>query len=195
MSLFLSLPGQIVFYVVLVLLIAIQNTMILVLRRRAPPLKTKSESKASSLRIWNLSPLLTLFVTLLLGYTQIGPLPDWGYYPGLLVAILGFAVVYWGYWTLGRYLSPELVIYQGHQLVERGPFRFVRHPVYSGLLLAVVGFGFAVQSWAAIVCDVIIYAVSFGYRLRAEEGLLISEFGDQYKSYSRRVKRLIPFIY
>ncbi len=195
MSLFLSWPGQIVFYAVLVLLLAIQGTIVLILRRHAPPPKTKSESNAGNPRIWNLSPLLTLSFTLLFGYTQIEPLPDWGYFLGLFVAILRFVILYWGYWTLGRYFSPELIIYQDHQLVKRGPYRFVRHPVYSGLLLAVVGFGFAVQSSAAIVCAVIIYAVSFGYRMRAEEKLLMSEFGEQYASYCKRVKRLIPFIY
>jgi protein-S-isoprenylcysteine O-methyltransferase Ste14 len=195
MSLFLSLPGQILVYSVLVLVSAIQGTFIAILRKRAPATKAKSESKSSKSRIWSLSPLLALFVALSLAYTQIGPLPDSVFYPGLLIAILGYSILYWGYWTLGRNFSTELTIYQDHQLVERGPYRFVRHPVYSGLLLATVGFGLAVQSWAAIVCDLIIYAVAFGYRLRAEEKLLISEFGDQYKSYSRRVKRLIPFIY
>ena len=80
----------------------------------------------------------------------------------------------------------EAVIYQGHQLVVRGPFRFVRHPMYTGFSLMFVGMGLAVQSLAAVV---------FGHRITIEEKALISEFDEEYVSYSRRVKRrVIPFI-
>jgi protein-S-isoprenylcysteine O-methyltransferase Ste14 len=194
-SVFLSEPGQIVFYTVLVVAFAIQIGIISIIRKRAPPLKTRSESKLSNPRIWGLNVPLGLAITLLLGYTQIGPLPDWSFYLGLSIGILGYALVYWGYWTLGQYFSAEVAIYQGQELVERGPYRFVRHPVYSGIFLAVIGGGFAVQSWAAVVLLVIMYAILFRYRIAAEEQILISEFGEQYQSYSKRVKRLIPFIY
>ncbi len=195
MSVFLSEPGQIVFYTVLVLAFAIQIATVSILRRRAPPLKTKSNSKLSNPRIWGLNIPIGIAITLLLGYTQIGPLPDWSFFLGLSIGILGYALVYWGYWTLGQYFSAEMVIYQGQELVERGPYRFVRHPVYSGIFFAVIGGGFAVQSWVAVILLVIMYAILFRYRIAAEEKVLISEFGEQYQSYSKRVKRLIPFIY
>jgi protein-S-isoprenylcysteine O-methyltransferase Ste14 len=194
-SIFLSEPGQIVFYTVLVVAFAIQLGIISILRKRAPPLKTKSESRVSDPRIWGLNIPLGIAIMLLFGYSQIGSLPDWSFYLGLSIGILGYALVYWGYWTLGQYFSAEVAIYQGQELVERGPYRFVRHPVYSGIFLAVIGGGFAVQSWAAVVLLVIMYAILFRYRIAAEEKVLISEFSEQYISYSKRVKRLIPFIY
>jgi protein-S-isoprenylcysteine O-methyltransferase Ste14 len=194
-SVFLSEPGQIVFYTVLVVAFAIQLGIISIIRKRAPPLKTKSESKLSNPRIWGLNIPLGIAIMLLFGYSEIGSLPDWSFYLGLSIGILGYALVYWGYWTLGEYFSAEVAIYQGQELVERGPYRFVRHPVYSGIFLAVIGGGFAVQSWAAVVLLVIMYAILFRYRIAAEEKVLISEFGEQYQSYSKRVKRLIPFIY
>src|SRR2546428_14028897 len=82
--------------------------------------------------------------------------------------------------------SQALVIYQGHQLVERGPFRFVRHPMYTGLILVYLGIGWAVQSWVAAVLitllTAILVATFFRYRIPEEEKALISEFGDQYTS-------------
>lgn len=195
MSVFLSELGQIVFYTILVLLFSIQITIILRLRQHAAPLKVRSASSVSNPRIWGLNVPLAILVTLLLGYTQLGPLPDWSYYLGLSLAVIGSGIVYWGYFALGRYFSGEIVIYQGHQLVERGPFRFVRHPVYSGIFLSAIGGGFAVQSWAAVIFLLIMYSILFRYRIPAEEKVLISEFGEQYQSYSKRVKRLIPFIY
>lgn len=195
MSIFLSEPGQIVFYIVLVLSYSVPIAIALRFRKQAPPLKAKSNSKLSNPRIWGLNIPLGLFVVLFLGYTQIGPLPDWSFYLGLIVAILGNVLVSWGYWTLGRYFSGELVIYHDHKLVDWGPYRFVRHPVYSGIFLEFIGGGFAVQSWAAVVSLVIMYGLLFRYRIAAEEELLISQFGEKYNSYSKRVKRLIPFIY
>ena len=80
-------------------------------------------------------------------------------------------------------------------MVERGPFRFVRHPMYTGLFLVYLGIGWAAQSWAAVVLVILATAIFGSYRIPVEEKALISEFGEQYISYSKRVKRLIPFIF
>ncbi len=170
MSIFLSELGQIVFYTILVVSFLIAGTIALTLRKHNPPLKDMSKSKISNQRTWGLNVPVGLFVILLFGYTQIGgPLPDWSYYLGLILSILGVAVTSWAYTTLGQYFSDQVVIYHGHQLVERGPYRFVRHPAYSGIFLAVVGFGLAVQSWASVVSVIILYAILLGYRIAVEE--------------------------
>lgn len=79
--------------------------------------------------------------------------------------------------------------------MERGPFRFVRHPMYTGLILVYVGIGLAAQSWAAVILTVVATVIFGAYRIPEEEKALISEFGEQYSAYARRVKRLIPFIF
>ena len=158
--------------------------------------------KAEPTRAQKLSGLLSILVlifvvliTPLFGYAGIAPLPDWTYFLGLPLFVLGLAIVSWAVRTLGRNYSPQVLIYQGHQLVERGPYRFIRHPAYTSGFLLAAGWGFMAQSWAAVVITAIALAIGTGYRIRVEEKLLISEFGEQYKSYSRRVKRLVPFIY
>jgi len=196
-SIFLSVPGQILFYAVFFSIFLCSHSLLILTRiRHAPSPKAKfgpgamSILLAGSLFLWSL-----VLVSALFGYAGIGVLPDWTYYLGLSLSVLGNVIWFWGYQTLGRYYSQALVIYQDHQLVERGPFRFVRHPMYTGLILVYVGIGWAVQSWAAVVLTGLAASLLPAYRIRVEEKALISEFGEQYISYSKRVKRLIPFIF
>jgi len=197
MSIFLSGPGQIVFYAVFFSIFLCSHSLLILTRiRHAPSQKAKfgpgarSILVAGSLFLWSL-----VLVSAWFGYTGIGVLPDWTYYLGLSLSLLGNLIWFWGYQTLGRYYSQAIVIYQGHHLVERGPYRFVRHPMYTGLILVYVGIGWAAQSWAAVVLTSLATTIFGAYRIPVEEKALTSEFGEQYASYSRRVKRLIPFIF
>ncbi len=196
MSVFLSWPGQIVFYTIVAVYIAVNAIIDVISQRHAPRLKTNpSISSKRSTSLGGLALIIVILIALLFGYTGIGLLPDWSYYLGLSLAALGLAIIVWGKLILGRNYSNQLIIYHGHQLVERGPYKFVRHPIYTGGLLAFVGLGLLVQSWTSLIFNLILFALIFSYRIRAEEMVLISEFGEQYQSYAKRVKRLIPFIY
>jgi protein-S-isoprenylcysteine O-methyltransferase Ste14 len=194
MPIFLTVPGQILFWAAAVANFALLGRAVAYARKHAPPMKTKSESAASS-RVLTLVGPGGVVVALLLGYTSTGLLPDWSYYLGWVIGVVGLALFVWGSSTLGRYYSPDVVIYQAHQLQEKGPYRFVRHPIYAGIFLSLVGVGFLVQSWIAVVFMVVVVGSVFGHRITVEEKVLVNEFGEQYTSYSRRVKRLVPFIY
>jgi protein-S-isoprenylcysteine O-methyltransferase Ste14 len=80
---------------------------------------------------------------------------------------------------------------QGHELIERGPYRYVRHPIYTGLLLALVGTALLFGEWRAVLGFVIMF-VSFWRKLRLEETWLSEYFGPAYGEYMQRVKALIP---
>ena len=173
------------------MVLILQPLAIFLMRRRnTPPVKTRFRN-ASTVG----ATVILIPVTLWFGYTSIGLLADWAYYLGFLLSVLGNGVYFSGYQTLGRNFSLEVVIYQGHQLVETGPYRFIRHPMYLALLLASVGLGLMAQSWTAVIVIVAVDAIAVWYRVRVEEKALLSEFGDQYRSYAKRVKRLIPFIF
>jgi len=168
--------------------------VVIIRRRHSPALKARFPLGGTA-RGRLSGFLIVLLIAILSGYAAIGLLPDWAYYLGLSLSLLGIAIWLWGQQTLGRYYSIEVVIYHGHQLVERGPYRFVRHPMYTGLFLLWAGAGFAVQSWVAAVVIAIITAIAWTRIIPIEEKVLVSEFGEQYVSYSRRVKgRFIPFI-
>jgi protein-S-isoprenylcysteine O-methyltransferase Ste14 len=83
---------------------------------------------------------------------------------------------------------------EDHRVVEKGPYRLVRHPSYTGVLITFVGLALAVQSSGALLVLLIVFGVSYGYRMRVEERTLLSELGQDYADYVKRTKRLIPFL-
>ena len=78
--------------------------------------------------------------------------------------------------------------------MENGPYKYVSHPSYTGILLIFIGVGLAYQSWGAIISIILLFTLAFGYRIRIEEKALISELGEPYIEYKKRTKRLIPFL-
>ena len=78
--------------------------------------------------------------------------------------------------------------------MESGPYRLIRHPSYTGVLILSSGTGLAVQSWAAILIDITILGIVYGYRMFVEEKVLINEMGNSYVEYMKRTKRVIPYI-
>ena len=108
--------------------------------------------------------------------------------------MLGVLVRQWAIAVLGRFFSLTVRVAEGHPVVERGPYRLVRHPSYTGVLITFIGLGMAVQSWGGLLVLLAVFGFSYGYRIRVEEKALISELGQDYVSYMKRTKRLIPFL-
>src|SRR5205085_2860448 len=112
---------------------------------------------------------------------------------GLFVA--GLAVRWWAIVTLGRFFTVDVVVEKDHELVERGPFRWVRHPSYTGVLLAFLGWAMTLWNWVAMAVVLVPVFVAFVRRMNVEEKALHRALGDRYVAYIRRTKRLIPGIY
>ncbi len=123
-----------------------------------------------------------------------GLLPDWSYYIGIAVMLVGIMIRQYAIAVLGRYFSQILGVQEEHKIVETGPYRLVRHPSYTGVLVFFVGMGLAVQSWAALFIDIAIFGLVYGYRIHVEEKVLVKELGNSYAQYMKRTKRLIPKI-
>ena len=121
-------------------------------------------------------------------------LPDWVYYVGIAVMLAGIAFRQWAIAVLGRYFSSVIGVQEEQKVVESGPYRSIRHPSYTGVLIFYAGMGLAVQSWAAVLVDITIFGLVYCYRIFLEERILISELGNSYVEYMRRTKRLIPKI-
>jgi protein-S-isoprenylcysteine O-methyltransferase Ste14 len=136
----------------------------------------------------------SLIIALYFGYGEFGQLPDWVFYPGIFLILLGVTVRQWAIAVLGRFFSLNVQVVEDHQVVEKGPYRVVRHPSYTGLLITFIGISLAVQSLGALLVLLAVFIVSFGYRIRVEERTLLTELGEDYASYMKRTKRLIPYI-
>lgn len=113
---------------------------------------------------------------------------------GLVVFVFGLTIAVIAVGTLGSFYSSTLVIREDHQLVTHGVYRFVRHPVYMGVIIAIFGIPIYVSSLYGFLIMLALIPLIL-LRIRLEERLLIEEFGDAYLEYKARTKKLIPFIY
>jgi protein-S-isoprenylcysteine O-methyltransferase Ste14 len=107
----------------------------------------------------------------------------------LTVAGLGFAI--WARVYLGRYWSASVALKGEHKLIRRGPYARVRHPIYTGMLLAIGGTALAMGRFAGLLAFVM-YAVSFWYKARKEEVLLAGEFGPAFEEHRRSTGFFLP---
>ena len=110
-----------------------------------------------------------------------------------VLCIIGLSFAVWARATLGRNWSGVVTLKEGHELVERGPYRFVRHPIYTGILTMFFATALALGHLGGFAATLIVFA-SFWIKLRDEEKLMLQQFPEQYETYLRRVKRIIPFI-
>jgi len=113
---------------------------------------------------------------------------------GLVLTALGLLFSIWARRTLGTNWSANPTIKEGHELIQSGPYRWIRHPIYTGILLAVLGGNLA----DARIRDVYIFALVLTMlllKLRVEERLLVRQFPEAYIPYRKRTKALIPFVF
>ena len=114
---------------------------------------------------------------------------------GLMVAWAGMLLRLWAVLTLGRFFTTTVVVRSGQTVVSSGPYRFVRHPSYLGLLILLLGFGLTLGDLAAAVVMVVLPTVGLLWRIRVEEVALRAGLGDSYLEYCKGRARLIPGIW
>ena len=112
---------------------------------------------------------------------------------GVVLCVAGLAFCIWARFTLGRNWSGVVTLKGGHDLITRGPYALVRHPIYTGLLAMIVATVIVLGHVAGIIALPLVF-VSLWIKLRYEEELMLQKFPDEYAAYQRRVKRLIPFL-
>jgi protein-S-isoprenylcysteine O-methyltransferase Ste14 len=160
-------------------------------RRHGTPIRY--EDKSSRLLI-TLSMFISVIIAFLFAASGIASLPSGAFYLGIGLMIAGILLRQWSIAVLGRYFSRTVGVQEGQAVVDRGPYRLVRHPAYTGSLLTMVGLGFVLQSWGAVLVLIAFFGVAFGYRIHVEEAVLTSKLGDEYVAYAKKTKRLIPYV-
>jgi protein-S-isoprenylcysteine O-methyltransferase Ste14 len=113
---------------------------------------------------------------------------------GLALIVTGVAVSLWAIATLGRHYDLELEIHRDHELVRTGAYRFVRHPVYTGLGLHFLGACLATGNLLLIAGTLLLTYPALYLRAKTEERLLRERFGAAYDEYARRVPMLVPLL-
>ena len=117
--------------------------------------------------------------------------PTLAFVAGVVLLAIGLAFAVRARACLGRNWSGLVTLKQDHELVRSGPYRYVRHPIYSGILLAFVGTALARNEWRGVLA-VAIAILALWRKLQVEEQWMVEQFGDAYRAYRREVPALIP---
>ncbi len=115
---------------------------------------------------------------------------------GVTITGVGIALAIYARYILGKNWSGSPTLKQDHQLITRGPYRFVRHPIYTGLVLAIAGTMVAIVPSIAGIAYIVLIATAFAIKLRFEEKLMLRQFPEAYPGYRAKVRTaFIPLIY
>ena len=186
---------QVVFYAAFAIWLAFTFLIEpVIIRSKSTKTAKTREDKGSGLLIY-----LSVFVAIITAFQFAGanimPLPDWVFIVGICLMMLGIFVREWAVTTLRGFFLFTVGVRQDHKVIENGPYRFVRHPAYSGSILTLVGLGLATQSAVAVLIMAVVCGIAYAYRIHVEEPALARELGEEYLQYMGRTKRLIPFIF
>lgn len=111
---------------------------------------------------------------------------------GLALMCIGIAIRQWAVAVLGRFFTIDVRVHPGQTVVERGPYRWVRHPSYIGMLVTFAGIGLALGNWAALAVLVVVPTAGLVVRIRSEERALLDGLGEPYRRFASSRSRLIP---
>jgi protein-S-isoprenylcysteine O-methyltransferase Ste14 len=114
---------------------------------------------------------------------------------GLCLMWAGGALRWWCFRTLGRYFTFTVMTSPDQSVVTSGPYRFLRHPSYAGMLLALAGVGLVFGNWLSLAAAIVVPLIGLLYRIHVEETALASTLGHTYTSYAFRRKRLVPLVW
>lgn len=120
---------------------------------------------------------------------------SWAIAAGIVIFVFGLWVFRRSHKDLGRNWSVTLEIRDKHKLISGGLYRFIRHPMYSSFLLIGLAQAFLLPNWIAGLSGLVGFAVLFFMRVDVEERMMLDAFGEEYRIYSGRTKRIIPYIY
>ncbi len=124
-------------------------------------------------------------------FVEDGPAAWW---IGFALTVAGVAFAIWARFALGGNWSANVTVKQNHELKRTGPYAFVRHPIYSGFLLGLLGTAIAFGEWRDLI-GVVLGLIGWRGKSLIEERFMTEQFGEQYQQYKREVKALIPFVY
>jgi protein-S-isoprenylcysteine O-methyltransferase Ste14 len=163
----------------------------------------KPDAKTQSLdsRLLEMGLSLLAFCLVFTSYFRSG-WRAWSFVPnsdiagaiGLLMVLLGISFAIWGRLQLGGNWSAAVSVKQGHTLISRGPYTIVRHPIYSGLLLALLGVALIIGEVRGLLGVGVLF-LSFWLKSRIEERFMLEQFGADYRNYQHQVKALIPYVF
>ncbi len=145
--------------------------------------------KVGGLVLW-LTPLVYLLNPNWMAWSKIG-LPDWARWLGVAIGLLCVVMIYWLFSSIGSGISPTSATRKQHTLVTNGPYRWVRHPLYTVGSSLFIAFGMMADNWFIAALGVLAF-IAMASRTPKEEANLIEKFGDEYREYMKHTGRYLP---
>lgn len=118
--------------------------------------------------------------------------PDWIRWVGLVMLFLGNALLWSAHYHLGRSFSSFIAFKEQQEFIETGPYRYIRHPIYTAYVFSYLGGGLLASNLILTFVPPICFVVMVALRIHEEETMLITEFGESYVSYMKRTDRFFP---
>jgi protein-S-isoprenylcysteine O-methyltransferase len=113
----------------------------------------------------------------------------------LLLMMTGLTLRIWAVLTLGNLFTWFITVYEDHQVIRSGPFRFIRHPAYLGALVLFIATALFLHAWVAALFSFVFQLLAYLRRIRYEEAMMIDRLGSGYQTYAREVKALVPLLW
>jgi len=158
-------------------------------RDSTPPIRVEDRF---SFRIIRAAGLVSIAASLLFRSLSWTITPAVVQYIGLFFILAGVIVREWAIYKLGRFFARTVQIEAGHRLITEGPYRWLRHPAYTGMVLTYVGIALALGTWLGGAVTLVIMLAATLYRIQVEEHILIQTFGNEYRDYMKRTWKLFP---
>jgi protein-S-isoprenylcysteine O-methyltransferase Ste14 len=114
---------------------------------------------------------------------------------GLALMLAGIVLRQWAIAMLGRSFTVVVRVREGQEVIDTGPYRWVRHPSYTGMLLTFAGYGLALGNWISILCAVLVPLIGIVVRIHFEEQALLEGLGEPYRRFAEGRKRLVPGVW
>jgi protein-S-isoprenylcysteine O-methyltransferase Ste14 len=114
---------------------------------------------------------------------------------GIVVMLLGLFLRHWSIYVLGQYFRTTVEVNRGQKVVQKGPYRYIRHPSYGGIILFCLGYGLIAKNWLSLAIAVLLPTASLLYRIKIEEVALAKGIGPDYEAYQKKTKKLLPGIW
>jgi protein-S-isoprenylcysteine O-methyltransferase Ste14 len=112
----------------------------------------------------------------------------------MVLMLGGIAFRFYAMSVLGKYFTYQVAVQTGQTVIDTGPYRYLRHPSYTGALVTLVGLGLALGNWASLLVLLACMGAAYYYRISVEESALVAALGEPYKLYMQRTWRLVPFL-
>ena len=177
----------------LLILIAVYTIDYIIPRFTNPNYRRQSlKSDSGSYFVITLAIFLEIALSIYMRMHNIGTLTGLFQWFGLFVMAAGSAFRQWALIHLGRFFSRTVQIESGHKVITSGPYRWIRHPAYTGMIMIYTGLSMALGTWLGAILAFIIVTASLLYRIRVEEATLLEALGVEYRQYIAQTWQLFP---